>query len=129
MTIRLIREDPDNGMHRFYTLLICRDLFDGWNVVREWGRISQPGTVRIDSYDSELAADTAFQKHLKTRFQHGYLITNSLAVAIEEKPQTLADQVAPSSPIWSNRDFPIAAKRSPGVEPRREILRRDVRAN
>ena len=117
MTIRLIREDPENGMRRFYTLLICRDLFDSWNVVREWGRISQPGTVRIDSFDSELLATKAVQKHLKARLQCGYVITNMLPVAIIETAQSPADPASFSSPHRRKLRTPVALERSTDLVP------------
>ncbi len=43
--IRLERREPARNRLRFYTIAVTRTLFDGWAVVREWGRIGQPGTV------------------------------------------------------------------------------------
>ena len=34
-------------------------LFGDWSLVREWGRISQPGQVRVDWFDTEAAAKDA----------------------------------------------------------------------
>jgi len=38
---------------------VTRTLFDGWALVRAWGRIGQPGTVRETGLASEHAAVTA----------------------------------------------------------------------
>jgi len=44
----LIRIDPPNNAHRFYRMEIMPGLFGDWSLVREWGRIGQPGQVRVD---------------------------------------------------------------------------------
>ena len=45
-SIYLERREPAQNMKRFYAITVTRTLFDGWVVIREWGRIGQPGTVR-----------------------------------------------------------------------------------
>jgi predicted DNA-binding WGR domain protein len=47
---------PARNQKRFYTITVTRTLFDGWAVVREWGRIGQPGTVRETGFETETAA-------------------------------------------------------------------------
>jgi predicted DNA-binding WGR domain protein len=37
-------------MHRFYVLQGTRDLFGGWALLREWGRVGSPGRMRTMSY-------------------------------------------------------------------------------
>jgi predicted DNA-binding WGR domain protein len=54
--IRLERREPARNWLRFYTIAVTRTLFDGWAVVRAWGRIGQPGTVRETWFDTESAA-------------------------------------------------------------------------
>ena len=49
----LERRDPERRMARFYALHLVPLLFGGWGVVREWGRIGHPGTVRTDRYGTE----------------------------------------------------------------------------
>lgn len=44
--LRLERREPAHNRQRFYAIAVTRTLFDGWAVVREWGRIGQCGTVR-----------------------------------------------------------------------------------
>ena len=43
VTLRLI--DPEANKWRFYSLDIQPDLFGGWSLVREWGRIGRHGKV------------------------------------------------------------------------------------
>lgn len=42
-SIRLERREPARNRLRFYTITVTRTLFDRWAVIREWGRIGQPG--------------------------------------------------------------------------------------
>jgi predicted DNA-binding WGR domain protein len=46
-------------MNRFYALSLQPDLFGTVSVVREWGRIGQPGTVRHVVCADETAARAA----------------------------------------------------------------------
>ena len=43
MTISLERIDPDNHMARYYRMTILPDLFGGFLLIREWGRIDAKG--------------------------------------------------------------------------------------
>lgn len=54
--LRLERREPARNRQRFYTITVTRTLFDGWAMVREWGRIGQPGTVRETWFETESAA-------------------------------------------------------------------------
>lgn len=68
----LTRIDPPNNVHRFYRMEIVPGLSGEWSLVREWGRIGQPGRVRIDWYDTEAAAKTArFDLQMK-KAKRGY---------------------------------------------------------
>ena len=40
-------------------MVIQPDLFGGASLIREWGRIGSPGTVRVDWYDTEADAKDA----------------------------------------------------------------------
>ena len=55
----LTRTDVSAKIHRFYRIEIAPGLFGDWSLIREWGRISQPGRVRVDWYDTEDAAKDA----------------------------------------------------------------------
>jgi len=37
--------------HRSYHLFVLPTLFDDWSLVREWGRIGSPGTVKKDWFE------------------------------------------------------------------------------
>jgi predicted DNA-binding WGR domain protein len=41
--VHLIRIDPARNMRRFYRLDVQPDLFSGFAVVKEWGRIARRG--------------------------------------------------------------------------------------
>lgn len=70
LTIR--RVDPARGMARFYSLTLQADLLGGWSLIREWGRIGQPGQVRVDQYaDAELARAAALKLEASKR-RRGY---------------------------------------------------------
>jgi predicted DNA-binding WGR domain protein len=49
-------------MARFYALSVQADLWAGWSLVREWGRIGGPGRVRIDPHAELTIAETAAQQ-------------------------------------------------------------------
>jgi len=55
----LTRIDVSRNARRFYRLEIMPGLFGDWSLIREWGRIGQPGQVRVDWFDTEAAAKDA----------------------------------------------------------------------
>lgn len=70
--LRLEKRTPEQNKHRFYRLLLAPTLFGGWALIREWGRIGQPGTVRIDWYANETEAEAGFIKKAKEKERRGY---------------------------------------------------------
>ncbi len=70
--IRLIKKDPSHNVFRFYLIQIVPGLFGQWGVLREWGRIGQPGTVRKDWYEDETQAQIASDKVLNQKLKRGY---------------------------------------------------------
>ncbi len=58
----LRRIDAGTNVHRFYTLMIERDLFGRMVLVRQWGRIGTRGRERTDSHDDEAPAAEALAK-------------------------------------------------------------------
>jgi predicted DNA-binding WGR domain protein len=50
--IRLKRREPARNRQRFYAITVTRTLFGSWAMVREWGRIGQPGTGRETGFSS-----------------------------------------------------------------------------
>lgn len=54
--IDLVRIDPATNCFRFHRLAVWPDLFGGVSLNREWGRIGQPGKLRLDPHpDAESA--------------------------------------------------------------------------
>lgn len=70
--IYLERHDLDKNLHRFYQMFVTPGLFGDWSLVREWGRVGSPGTVRKDWFDTEPEAVTAAEKLLKEKQKKGY---------------------------------------------------------
>ena len=50
---RLEKRDPAKNMARSYRIWLTPTLFGDYAVVREWGRIGSPGTVREAWFESE----------------------------------------------------------------------------
>lgn len=69
----LTRTDPTRNIDRFYVVDITPTLFGEWAVLREWGRRGSPGTMRLSSYRRREEAQSAEQRIIKRRLQHGYL--------------------------------------------------------
>ena len=73
MLTYLERRDPKKKMARFYAISLAPTLFGPCAVIREWGRIGSPGTVREEWFDNpEAAAATAARLSLEKR-RRGYL--------------------------------------------------------
>ena len=53
LSIHLERREPARNRQRFYAILVTPTLFGAWAMVREWGRIGQPGTVRETGFETE----------------------------------------------------------------------------
>lgn len=74
-TILLERRDPESNMARFYAVSVAPTLFGQWALVREWGRIGHPGTVRADWFATEDEAETARECLTLRKARRGYSIT------------------------------------------------------
>ena len=70
--IHLERREPARNRQRFYTILVTPTLFGAWALVREWGRIGQPGTVRETWFATETAAVEAGAKVRQRKEKRGY---------------------------------------------------------
>lgn len=71
--IHLERHDPERDMARFYRLALAPTLFGEWALIREWGRIGSPGTVRETWYETEAIALAEQQKLLRKKLKRGYM--------------------------------------------------------
>lgn len=72
MITHLERREPARNRQRFYTITVTRTLFDGWALVREWGRIGHPGTVRETGFASEYTDVTASAPLWRRRARRDY---------------------------------------------------------
>ncbi len=70
--IYLEKRDADKNMQRFYAMYVTKTIFGDWALVREWGRIGSPGTVRESWFDTQDEAKEAELKLLQTKQKRGY---------------------------------------------------------
>lgn len=68
----LHRIDPHQGIRRFYSLMIERDLFGTVRLVRNWGRIGTTGQELVEIFETEFDAGTALEKMAVAKRQRGY---------------------------------------------------------
>ena len=69
----LTRVDPAANIHRFYKLELWPTLFGEIALVKEWGRIGSPGTVRSQTYEKIEAAREALAAAIARRHRRGYV--------------------------------------------------------
>lgn len=70
--IYLERHDPEQNLHRFYQIHVVPGIFGDWALIREWGRVGSPGTVRKDWFESEEEAVQAGVKLSEVKRKKGY---------------------------------------------------------
>ena len=70
--VQLRRIDPAANVRRFYVLQVQPDLFGGFALVREWGRIGQPGRVVTAPYPTAEAAEAALVEKRQAKERRGY---------------------------------------------------------
>ena len=68
----LHRIDPEQGIRRFYSLMIERDLFGTMRLVRNWGRIGTKGQKRSEIHADEIAAGQALEAIAQTKRRREY---------------------------------------------------------
>lgn len=68
----LQKRRPEKNEHRFYRIHICAGVFDEWSVVREWGRIGSPGTVRSSWFNREADAVLTAEQWRLRKIKDGY---------------------------------------------------------
>jgi len=69
----LVRHDEAKNMHRFYQLMTVPGVFGDWSLVKEWGRLGSPGTVRSEWFETEVEAIKALDEIFKKKRKKGYL--------------------------------------------------------
>lgn len=70
--LTLRRIDADRRMSRYYRLDVQPDLFGGFDLVREWGRIGSPGRVSAILYPTQDAAIAALARQRQAKERRGY---------------------------------------------------------
>jgi predicted DNA-binding WGR domain protein len=68
----LIRIESTSNKHRFYRCAIWPGLFGDVSLVREWGRIGQPGQMRLDVQPDTPAARGKMQDLVRRKERKGY---------------------------------------------------------
>jgi predicted DNA-binding WGR domain protein len=68
----LHRIDPEQGVRRFYSLMIERDLFGTVRLVRNWGRIGTNGQEKAEEFADEIAAGKALEALAQVKRRRGY---------------------------------------------------------
>jgi predicted DNA-binding WGR domain protein len=68
----LHRIDPEQGVRRFYSLMIEKDLSGTIRLVRCWGGIGAGGCEKAEEYPDEIEARTALQEIAQSLRQRGY---------------------------------------------------------
>jgi predicted DNA-binding WGR domain protein len=68
----LHRIDPEQGIRRFYSLMIERDLFGTVRLVRHWGRIGTSGQEKAEVFDTIEAAGQALEAIARAKRRRGY---------------------------------------------------------
>ena len=70
--IYLERHDVKTNMHRFYQIFVLPGIFDEWSIIKEWGRVGSPGTVRKEWFATEQEAEVASQALSDKKIKKGY---------------------------------------------------------
>ncbi|WP_147023287.1 WGR domain-containing protein [Microvirga aerophila] len=73
----LDRCDASCNMARYYVLAIELSLFGGATLVRELGRIGQPGQRKIELHDNHEQAAEALESWLNRKQRRGYTLRPS----------------------------------------------------
>ena len=68
----LHRIDPEQGIRRFYSLMIERDLFGTIRLVRNWGRIGTTGQELVETFENEEAAGATLEVVARLKRRRGY---------------------------------------------------------
>jgi predicted DNA-binding WGR domain protein len=70
--LMLHRIDPEQGIRRFYSIMIERDLFGIVRLVRNWGHIGTNAQEKVEDYADELEAGQALETIAAAKRRRGY---------------------------------------------------------
>jgi predicted DNA-binding WGR domain protein len=68
----LHRIDSEQGIKRFYSLMIEQDLFGTIRLVRNWGRIGTNGQELVEVFANEAEAGQALEAIARAKRRRGY---------------------------------------------------------
>jgi predicted DNA-binding WGR domain protein len=68
----LHRIDPEQGIRRFYSLMIERDLFGTIRIVRHWGRSGTNGQELVEIHEDEFSAGQTLKAVARAKRRRGY---------------------------------------------------------
>lgn len=72
-SVHLVRIDPSRRMRRYYHIDVQPNLFGGFSLIREWGRIGRRGgRIRHDPHSTEAEAASALQRLHDVKCGRGY---------------------------------------------------------
>jgi predicted DNA-binding WGR domain protein len=71
-SIYMERHDTENNIHRFYQMFVIPGIFDDWSLVKKWGRVGSPGTVRKEWFTTEQEAELASRQLSNKKIKKGY---------------------------------------------------------
>ena len=92
--IDLERREPARNRQRFYAITVTRTLFGSWAMVREWGRIGQPGAVRETEFATEAEAWAAGERWRQRKVKRGYHVVVETGAATDSgrRPRSGSDE-------------------------------------
>lgn len=70
----LVKVNDSLNQKRFYSIHVTKTIFEDWAVIREWGRIGSPGTVREEWFEDEPQALKKANSIVKHRVRRGYCL-------------------------------------------------------
>ena len=69
----LTKIDHSVNQCRYYSLRVDRDLFGGWTLIRQWGRLDKNGgAIRMESFESEEVATNRLIQINQQKRKRGY---------------------------------------------------------
>ena len=72
--LHMRRIDAGRNMKRFYKLDVQPDLFGGFTLISEWGRIGHAGQVRTRTFSTSGEAFSAQQRKWCEKAKRGYAL-------------------------------------------------------
>ncbi|MBF0188570.1 MAG: WGR domain-containing protein [Magnetococcales bacterium] len=91
MKLYLQRNSPQGTGMLYYSIQIQRDLLGRWQVIREWGRLGSPGTLRQtphDDMDKAVAQLSALKDQL---MEKGYRVVMQEGLRAPRSPSQEAE--------------------------------------